>query len=680
MNFPLATAFFVLYVSGSFGLQLCTDSTAPITLKAPLGFCAYNGSSCCSAKNDADLEKKFESMDISDSGCASLVQSVLCAKCDPFSANLFTMESKIRTIPVLCNSTLSSTSSKNTASDFCTQVWDTCKNTPIKNSPFAPLPSSSPSKLTDLWQSQFDFCNAFGGSSNDNTLCFTGKSVNFNTTENVPRPKGLCIEKLGNGTYLNMAAHPDGSNRVFLANQQGKVWLANVPEHGSGKSLDFDESSPFLDVTDEVFYDSQFGVMGLAIHPDFANNGRLFVSFTCDKSRNMGCTGRCSCNSDVGCDPSKLGLDNGVQPCQYQSVIAEFSANSSSTKPSMATSASATEVRRIFTMGLPFTSHHAGQILFGPKDGYMYYMMGDGGRKGDPFNFSQNKKSLLGKIMRIDVNNVPSQKEIDELNLWGNYSIPKDNPSANDKNLQGEIWALGLRNPWRCSFDSAKPSYFICADVGEDEYEEVDLITKGGNYGWRVFEGPESYNPPSTPGGNTSINSINPILPVMGYTHSDLNNSVGSASITGGYVYRSETDPCMTGRYIYADLYAGAMWTGTETPENSGNYSSKIIPFGCSKESPMPCEKVPGSEAPLLQYIYSFGEDINKDVFLLTGKGVYRVVAPSKCGYSCPKEKVSEGNNVTPASPSSVSEMKNAKFELNFVFLVVVFVLLRVRL
>ncbi|ONK65587.1 uncharacterized protein A4U43_C07F38620 [Asparagus officinalis] len=692
MGSLLFSVLILCLIPRSSGLQLCTDSMAPVTLKAPLDFCGYNGSSCCGAADDSAIQKRFKAMNISDSACSSLVQSILCAKCNPYSADLFaTSGSKLRTIPTLCNSTssISTAESKDTSADFCAQVWDTCKDISITNSPFAPKlqgstpessSSSSSSKLTDLWQSKSDFCSSFGGSSDENSLCFTGKSTFFNnSTTNSPPPKGLCLERIGNGSYLNMAPHPDGSNRVFLANQAGRIWLATVPEQGSGGTLDFDESSPFLDITDEVLFDSQFGVMGLAFHPDFANNGRFFASFTCDKVQSSSCSGRCACNTDVGCDPSKLGSENGIQPCQYQTVIAEFSANSSSSTPSKATDASPSEVRRIFTMGLPFTSHHGGQILFGPEDGYLYYMMGDGGRKGDPFNFSQDKKSLLGKIMRLDVNNIPSETQISDLGLWGNYSIPKDNPSAQDKDLQGEIWALGLRNPWRCSFDSNKPSYFYCADVGEDTYEEVDLITKGGNYGWRVYEGPLRYNPPSTPGGNTSASSINAIPPVMGYTHSDLNNSVGSASITGGYVYRSMTDPCMFGRYLYADLYAGAMWAGIENPENSGNYTANMIPFSCSKRSPIPCETVAGSSLPALGYIYSFAEDNNKDLFVLTSKGVYRVVPPSHCSYSCPKEKITNNNNPAPGPLSSAGKILNQQMNLRYLFVFVFVVLLNFR-
>ncbi|KAL5980670.1 hipl1 protein [Asimina triloba] len=531
---------------------------APFTAKSALAFCPYNGTVCCDGKQDLQLQRQFEDMNVTDPACGSLLKSILCAKCDQFSAELFTSESQLRTVPLLCNSTASVNlpQSDGAMSNFCAKVWDTCQNVSMRNSPFAPLllgsagviPNSTFSKLTDFWQSKDDFCKAFGGSLSDGSVCFDGEEVLLNNTK-VPFPtSGLCIEKIGTGAYLNMAAHPDGSDRAFFSDQPGKIWLATVPAQGSGGTLQIDESTPFLDLTDEVHFDTQFGLMGLAFHPDFSRNGRFFVSFNCDKADWESCSGRCSCNSDVGCDPSRLGTDNGAQPCQYNNVVAEFTANSSSSSSSMAKTANPTEIRRILTMGLPFTSHHGGQILFGPEDGYLYFMMGDGGSRGDPFNFSQNKKSLLGKILRLDVNNIPSSAQIGDLGLWGNYSIPRDNPYADDSNSQPEIWALGLRNPWRCSFDSDRPSYFVCADVGQEVYEEVDLITKGGNYGWRVYEGPNLYTPLQTPGGNTTPGSINAIDPVMGYYHSDVNKKEGSASITGGYFYRATTDPCMTGR------------------------------------------------------------------------------------------------------------------------------------
>ncbi|KAL1541560.1 hipl1 protein [Salvia divinorum] len=185
-----------------------------------------------------------------------------------------------------------------------------------------------------------------------------------------------------------MVGHPDGSNRAFFSNQQGKIWLATIPSQGSGGVLELDEATPFLDLTDEVHFDSEFGLLGIAFHPKFTENGRFFASFNCDKAKWPACAGRCTCNSDVKCDPSKLNPENGANPCQFQSVIAEFTANGTASQPSLA---NPLEVRRIFTMGLPFTSHHAGQILFGPEDGHLYFMMGDGGgARGDPFNFAQN--------------------------------------------------------------------------------------------------------------------------------------------------------------------------------------------------------------------------------------------------------------------------------------------------
>ncbi|KAB2089716.1 hypothetical protein ES319_A03G080400v1 [Gossypium barbadense] len=593
---------FLLLPHPSSSLPLCTDSWAPLTVSTKLEFCSYNGSSCCNSTDDSKLQKQFQAMNISDPSCASLLQSVLCARCDPFSAKLFTIDSGPRPVPLLCNSTVSTNSSQSNqaTNDFCSQVWDTCQNVLILNSPFAPSlqgqagapVNSNFTKLTELWQSKTDFCDAFGGASTAGSICYDGEPVTLNETGSPSAPHGLCLEKIGEGNYLDMVAHPDGSNRAFFSNQQG-------------------------------------------------------------------CSGRCSCNSDVNCDPSKLRLDNGDQPCQYQSVIAEYTANGTASQPSLAENARPSEVRRIFTMGLPFTSQHGGQILFGPTDGYLYFMTGDGGGGGDPYNFSQNKKSILGKIMRLDIDTIPSTAEINRLGLWGNYSIPKDNPFSEDEDLLPEIWAFGLRNPWRCSFDLERPSYFMCADVGENLYEEVDIISKGGNYGWRVYEGLYPFDPTSSPGGNTQVNSISPILPVMGYNHSEVNKKVGSASIIGGYFYRSNTDPCMYGRYLYADLYAGAIWAATEDPENSGNFSTNTIPFACARDSPLECSTVPASTLAALGYIYSFGQDNSKDIYLLTSSGVYRVAAPSRCSYTCSKENVTAVASPSPTTspPSHANQL-----------------------
>ncbi|CAH2067297.1 unnamed protein product [Thlaspi arvense] len=602
MTLHRSLVFFFLLLScfalSSWALPLCSDSRAPLKVNSTLSFCPYKGKTCCDTMEDSNLKKQFQAMNISDKGCASVVQSILCAKCDPFSSDLFRDNSDQQSVPILCNSTTSANSTK----DFCSETWETCQNVSISDSLFAASlqgrvgapANNNASKLADLWQSKTDFCNAFGGDSSNETVCFSGEPVTLNETTHDKPPHGLCLEKIGNGSYLNMVPHPDGSNRAFFSTQPGVVFLAGLPDQDSGGVLDVDPSSPFVDLTDEVHVDIEFGMMGMAFHPKFAQNGRFFASFNCDKSKWPGCTGRCSCNSDVNCDPSKVTPDSGSQPCQFQTVIAEYTANgTSSSDPSKAKNATPKEVRRIFTMGLPFTSHHAGQILFGPSDGYLYFMMGDGGGGADPYNLSQNKKSLLGKIMRLD-----------------------------------------------------------------DTYEEVDLITKGGNYGWRVYEGLDLFHPDSSPGGNTSAKSVNTIFPVMGYNHSEVDSSGKSASITGGYFYRSETDPCVAGMYLYADLYGNGVWAGIETPANSGNFVSNRITFSCAGDSPMKCSDSPGDTGLSLGYIFSFGEDNNKDIYLLTSNGVFRVVRPSRCKLTCSKEnstaaRRNPGPSVSPSSSSS---------------------------
>ncbi|KAK2663914.1 hypothetical protein Ddye_002488 [Dipteronia dyeriana] len=674
----------LLLPESSFSLPLCTDSRPPFTLNTTLSFCPYDGKTCCNSTEDLQLQNQLKDMNISNSGCASLMKSILCAKCDQFSAELFTLKSVPRPVPLLCNSTASDSSqSREAITDFCTEVWDTCQNVSILNSPFSPSlqgqagakVNSNFTKLTDFWQSKADFCNAFGGKPTNESVCFDGEPVTLNDTGTPSPPKGLCLEKIANGSYLNMVAHPDGSNRAFFSNQAGKIWLATIPEQGSGGTMGLDVSNPFVDLTDEVHLDTEFGMMGMAFHPNFAKNGRFFASFNCDKVKWPGCAGRCSCNSDVNCDPSKLGVDNGAQPCQYQTVIAEYTANGTASEPSLAKTAKPLEVRRVFTMGLPFTGHHGGQILFGPNDGYLYFMMGDGGGTGDPYNFSQNKKSLLGKIMRLDVDNVPSPSEIEKLGFWGNYSIPKDNPFREDEELQPEIWAVGLRNPWRSSFDSERPSYFMCADVGQDLYEEVNIITRGGNYGWRLYEGPYTYTPPATPGGTTPLNSVIPIPPVLGYNHSEVNKIEGSASITGGYFYRSTTDPCMYGRYLYADLYATALWAANENPENSGNFTTNKIPFSCAHDSPTRCNSLQGSDLPSLGYIFSFGEDNRKDIFILASEGVYRVVRPSRCNYTCSKETAVPASPTPSTTPSFANHLSDTYNNLAVLFSALLFLL-----
>lgn len=450
--------------------------------------------------------------------------------------------------------------------------------------------------------------------------------------------------------------------------------MAEIPDQDSGSTIDVDESNPFVDLTDEVLFDTVFGMMGIAFHPNFAKNGRFFASYNCDRLKSPACYGRCACNSDVDCDPSKLNTSSNYQPCQYQTVIAEFSANGSGSDPSSAMNLKPIEVRRIFTMGLPFKNDHGGQILFGPKDGYLYVMMGDGGGRDDPYNFAQNKKSVLGKVMRLDVDKIPSQDEISTRGLWGNYSVPRDNPYSDDQEMAPEVWAMGFRNPWRCSFDSERPSYFMCGDVGQDLYEEIDLVTKDGNYGWGMFEGPIISTVKQSLLKQNSSDSQNFILPISGYKHSDVNKKEGSAAISGGFFYRSNTDPCTYGNYLYGDLYASNIFASAEEPKNSGNFTTTKLPFSCAIDSPLNCSIVPGTTMPALGYIFSFGEDNNKDIYVLASNGVFRVVRPSRCSYACSKEVVTTPSSTPGSDPGAVSTSGSGNAK-TFVGLLVVVVL-----
>ncbi|KAL5559986.1 hypothetical protein UlMin_036197 [Ulmus minor] len=239
------------------------------------------------------------------------------------------------------------------------------------------------------------------------SLHLHGKPSSLESAEAQHHLHGLCLEKIGNGSYLNMAAHPDGSNRAFFSAQSGLEG-----------TLGFDEFTPCLDLKSKVYYDgNSFGMMGMAFHPKFAHNGSFYASFYCDKVKSPDYSGRCSCNTDANCDPFQLSSS-------YTDFIRLY--------------AKLVEARRIFTIRLTFPFNHGSQILFGPTDGYLYAMVGDGGQGGDPFG----------------------TKEIGELGLWGNYFIPQDNPYSEDKKLLPEIWVLGLRNPWCCSFDSKRPLYF----------------------------------------------------------------------------------------------------------------------------------------------------------------------------------------------------------------------------
>jgi len=299
----------------------------------------------------------------------------------------------------------------------------------------------------------------------------------------------------------------DGSNRLFVVEQVGRIEVFVNDASTSNREV-------FLDITDLVNdAGNEEGLLGLAFHPEYAENGFFYVNYT-------------------AADPRRT-------------VIARYSV--SAADENRADPASALI---LLTIAQPFSNHNGGQIAFGP-DGYLYIATGDGGSGGDPQNNGQNRATLLGKLLRIDVDNTGGGRE---------YAIPEDNPFVgNNEGWAEEIYAWGLRNPWRFSFDRESGRLW-CADVGQNRAEEIDIIEKGKNYGWRIMEGFSCFNPSS------GCDQTGLSLPVLEY-----GRSLGR-SVTGGFVYRGKHVPELEGKYIYADFVSGRIWGLTyRGPEDADN-------------------------------------------------------------------------------------------------------------
>jgi glucose/arabinose dehydrogenase len=283
----------------------------------------------------------------------------------------------------------------------------------------------------------------------------------------------------------------DGSGRVFVVEQNGQI---RVIKDGALRA------APFLDLADRVSCCGERGLLSVTFPPDYAARNHFYVNYT-DR------------NGDT--------------------VVARFSV---SADPEVADPASE-EI--ILTVQQPYPNHNGGQLAFGPNDGYLYIGMGDGGSAGDPANRAQNPADLLGKLLRIDVESGAAP-----------YAIPPSNPYTQTAGYRGEIWALGLRNPWRFAFDRANGDLYV-ADVGQNEYEEVDYqpaTSRGGeNYGWRVMEGAHCYKTAECARGGL-------ILPVAEYDHSQ------GCSVTGGVVYRGPAFARLAGMYLYGDYCSGRLW------------------------------------------------------------------------------------------------------------------------
>jgi len=306
----------------------------------------------------------------------------------------------------------------------------------------------------------------------------------------------------------------DGTNRLFVVDQPGVIWVFENSQNASSSRV-------FLDISTRVLFSGEQGLLGLAFHPNYTENGYFYVDYVADNPR--------------------------------RTVIARYQVMANNSDQ-----ADASSELVVLTVNQPFANHKGRQLAFG-GDGYLYIGLGDGGSGGDPLGNGQNRSSLLGKILRIDVNSFSAGR---------NYGIPSDNPFAgNSLSYREEIYAYGLRNPWRFSFDPATGKLWV-GDVGQDRIEEIDIVEKGKNYGWNIMEGTLCYNPAS------GCNQAGLELPVWNYTH-----DVGNA-IIGGYVYHGSLLPELSNGYVYGDYGSGRIWTlqynGTGEPSNSLLVSSSL--------------------------------------------------------------------------------------------------------
>jgi glucose/arabinose dehydrogenase len=326
----------------------------------------------------------------------------------------------------------------------------------------------------------------------------------------------------------------DGSGRLFVVEQTGTVRILS-----EGEVLD----EPFLDVSEAIVAGGEQGLLGLAFHPDYRRNGRFFINYT-----------------DV----------------EGNTVVAEVR---TSNDPNRAEDGS---VRSLLQIDQPFANHNGGQLAFGP-DGYLYIATGDGGSAGDPEGNGQDTEALLGKLLRVDVDSGDP------------YGIPDDNPFVRGGGAP-EVWAYGLRNPWRFSFDTATDDLWI-ADVGQGDFEEINKVgpDRGGlNYGWNVMEGEDCFEA-------SSCDESDKVLPISGYTHGS------GCSVTGGYVYRGEEFPALAGGYIFGDYCSGTIW-GIEARTTEFTEPKVLLESGLS--------------------ISSFGLDEEGELYLtdLSGGRVFKVV------------------------------------------------------
>jgi len=399
---------------------------------------------------------------------------------------------------------------------------------------------------------------------------------------------------------LKLIASGFAAPMEFISSEDGRMFV--VDQIGLIKVITADgklQEEPFLNISDRMVkisprYDER-GLLGLAFHPDFARNGRIFVFYSA---------------------PLRSGAPQGWN-CTNN--LSEFLV--SKDNPNMIDMNSE---KVLLQIDKPQMNHNGGTIAFGP-DGYLYLPLGDGGGANDvgmghvSGGNAQNTSTLLGKILRIDVN---------VNNAGAAYGIPADNPFVNEKGFLPEIWAYGLRNPYRISFDSA--GRLFVADAGQNLWEEVDLVSKGGNYGWNIREGTHCFDPNSPKASPASCPDIGregePLLgPVIEYDHN--NRTV----VVGGYVYKGNALMQLAGSYVFAD------WSSGFAKGDGKLYLAKPAGEGLWKMEEIHVANRPGGR--INEYIRSIGQDDEGELYILTSElggpagetgKIYKMVPPAK--------------------------------------------------
>jgi glucose/arabinose dehydrogenase len=369
------------------------------------------------------------------------------------------------------------------------------------------------------------------------------------TFSNTPVRNDVTIELVATApapvTFLTHA----GDDRLFVTLRDGRIAILNAGVF---------RSEPFLDIRDLVGQAGEGGLLSVAFHPRYAQNGFFFVNYT----------------------------DTTVS----NTVIARYRV--SATDPNRADPASR---RVLLTIPQPFVNHNGGQLQFGP-DGFLYIGMGDGGSANDPECRAQRDNTLLGKMLRVDVD-----QNVDTAPFYG---IPADNPFRDPGGMPNEVWASGLRNPWRFSFDRGTGDLWT-ADVGQNVVEEVNRqpAGQGGlNYGWKMMEGSRCANTQACPASTPPCNSAALTLPALEYEHGN-----GRCSVTGGYVYRGSRLAQLRGDYVFGDLCSGEVWTATATGGAGGSFTVRRIP-----------ETLP--------QLATFGEDRDGELYIVRLTGlIYRL-------------------------------------------------------